>query len=607
MSPAYKYEALPTGKWIRLLRLFPGINNDPIHLELFPTKMETAPPYEAISYCWGDPGHQDKVTCSGKTVYITKSLFTGLKCFRHPEEARILWADAICIDQSNDKEKGHQVNMMANIYDRAHRVLVWLGGASNLAGEKAFRLIRAINEYIDSKIVESELVIHPWAAVANVPRLENRNQLFQDNSETEALYDLFCRPWFSRVWVLQEVALASSACLFYGSTSISFSEIIQAAFILSSRPDLQDNFPVGPTADAFVENLSTYTTKETWIHEKTLLRHLQSALQRQPKQTFEDVLENGSRFKATKPLDHIFAFLGHPSAERKDGTSILEANYILSAEKTCQRLVQNLYARNQRLDFLVCVSHLSLGDMEDFPSWVPKFHKEKGGRSPNTIDHRGWDADRSAETEKLLKANFLNGMLHCRGLIFDSIAAWSETFNWLSFKRGPSPVEICWSLSSSFVQHADSEKWWQAFGFTLVAGGYAGGEAPLQRDFNSYCHEKASSHLCAAIPKGAHTTDDKSLVKGNWMQFERNASIKMQGRRFFATKDGSFGLGPSLLQDGDVCCVVLGCRMPLVIRPTSTARYFRVLGPCYIKEAMYGGLVAARVESPSNLSGITLV
>ena len=92
---------------------------------------------------------------------ITYSLYSGLKRFRYPEKDRILWADAICINQSDNKEKGIQVNMMGDIYDRATAVLVWLGEVPDLEAEKAFRLLRAINHYIDSQITDSELAANP--------------------------------------------------------------------------------------------------------------------------------------------------------------------------------------------------------------------------------------------------------------------------------------------------------------------------------------------------------------------------------------------------------------------------------------------------------------
>jgi hypothetical protein len=605
MSSTYQYEELPAGKWIRLLRLLPGTSDDEIHVELFTTGLKNAPPYESISYCWGDPDDQEDIICLGQTMYITKSLSSGFKCFRYPEKARVLWVDAVCINQSDDKEKGLQVNMMGDVYDRATRVLVWLGEASNHDAEKAFRLLRAINEYIDSQIVESELAVDPWKAVVNVPMLVDRSLLFQDPSESAVLHNFWRLPWFGRVWVVQEVALASSAWVFYGASSISLSQVIQAAYLLSWRSDLQDNFLVGRWVDVFANTLATYTSKETWIQETRLLRHWQEYLARTDKPRFDRILLSSPRFEASNSLDHIYAFLGHPAAKSKDGnSSILDADYTISVEDACQRLAQKLYERDQRLDFLSTISHFTLSDIEDFPSWVPKVHKEK---VDHTLDCEKWDADNSVETE-FPKAIFQSSMLHGWAFISDSIVSHSETFGWGLFESvGPSPVEICWNLQADAIPSADKEKRLEALMVTLVGGLYKGRMVDLRRDFVSYCREKTSSQFCSNIRLEDIEKGDASMVDGNWKGFVSVASNKMSGRRFFITDCGRFGLGPSFLEDGDICGVLLGCRMPLVFRSMSTSGHFKVLGPSYVDGGMDGELIDAHVKSTSDLSEITLV
>jgi hypothetical protein len=602
----YKYVGLPSGKWMRLLRLFPGTGDDPINFELFTTELNSAPPYEAISYAWGDYHDRQDVICCGHTANITKSLFTGLKRFRYPGGPRILWADAICIDQSNDEEKGHQVNMMGNVYDRAFRVLVWLGEASNHAGEKAVHLIHKINKYIDSRIVEDELAINPLVALVNVPRLKERDQLFQNDFESEALRTFFDCPWFSRVWVLQEVALASSAEVFYGATFIALSEAVQAAFILAWRSDLQNGFRVGRLGNALTDILSTFGKKETWIEERTLLRHVRGFMELNARVTLIQVIGSAARFQATDPRDYVYAFLGHPAAKRNDGTScILEADYKLSIEDTFKQLVQSLYDRDRRLDFLTVVFHLYPVDIDRSPSWLPGLHMDHKG---HRINHPEWNADDSTQTRDLVKVDFRNDMLHGSGLIFDSIAACSENFKWQTFKTmTPNPVESCWKVQADSTTSAYADTRLQAFCWTLVAGTYYGGIDRLQLGFQSYCHQKSSSAFCATVQLANIFPEHISSVEGDWMQFENEAYLQMQGRKFFVTKGGFFGLGPSLLQDGDLCCILLGCRMPLIIRPAPSTSYFKLLEASYIHGIMHGEVVKARLTSNSQFDEITLV
>jgi Heterokaryon incompatibility protein (HET) len=605
MPPTYQYEELPSeGRPIRFLKLLRGTSDDKICLELFTAQLESAPSYEAISYCWGDPTNLKEIICCGHTMDITYSLYSGLKRFRYPEKDRVLWADAICINQSDNKEKGIQVNTMSDIYDRATAVLVSLGEVPGLEAEKAFRLLRAINDYVDSQITDSELAAEPFKAVIDVPALVHRDQLFHDPSESEALRRFWLEPWFGRVWVLQEVALASSAWVFYGESFTSLSEVIEAANIMAYQNDLNDGCHVGRWSDAFENSLITYTTKDNWIQESRLLRAIQESLKRQVKQNFNNILENSYQFKATNPLDHIYAFLGHPTAKTPEGGCILEADYTISIEDACLKLAQSQYKQDERLDFLCILSHSTHADIEEYPSWIPMIHKT---RHFGSLNHSSWNADHS-EIKDFPKAVFRDRMLHGNAFIFDSITLCSDIFGQDAFEiTNPSVVEICWNMQTASIQSYDTDGRLDSFMWTLVGGSYAGGAAPLQRDFNAFCREKTSPEFCASIGVKNIETEHTSQVEGNWREFEAQAYGNMRGRRFFISESGRVGLGPPLLQEGDLCCVLIGCRMPLVIRPASTSNHFRVLGPAFIHGIMYGEIIKAQMGDNSELREITLV
>ena len=605
MPHTYQYEELsPEGRPIRLLKLLRGTNDDKICLELFTAELESASSYEAISYCWGDSRNLKEIICCGHTMDITYSLYSALKRFRYPEKDRILWADAICINQSDNKEKGIQVNKMGDIYDRATAVLVWLGEVPGLEAEKAFRLLRAINHYIDSQITDSELAADPSRGLVDVPALVHRDQLFHDPSESEALRRFWLEPWFRRVWVLQEVALASTAWVFYGEHFISLSEVIEAAYIMGYRHDLNDGCHIARWSDAFSTSLITYTTKDTWIQESRLLRALQESESRRMKPHFNGILQISDRFEATNPLDHIYAFLGHPTAKTPEAGCILEADYTISIEDACLELAQSMYKQDKRLDFLCTLSHSTLADIEESPSWIPMIHKTRNHQS---IDHSSWNADHS-ESKGFPKAVFRDRMLHGNAVIFDSITICSDIFGEDAFEcTNPSVVEICWNMQTASIQPSEPEGRLYAFMVTLVGGTYKGGSAPLQRDFNGFCREKTSPEFCASIGVKNIETEHSSPVEGNWREFEAAAARKMTARRFFITKSGRIGLGPTLLQEGDLCCVLIGCRIPLVIRPTSTSNHFRVLGPAYIADVMHGGIIDAHMGDNSEMREITLV
>lgn len=134
ISAVYQYEALDTTiDSIRLLILEPWDGNpgsdDTVYCKLVSTTFRAKPKYEALSYTWGedDPKQSKLVVIDGMTKVVRENLYNALYYLRLKSETRLLWADAICIDQLNLQERAYQVSLMDYIYTRARVVLVWLG------------------------------------------------------------------------------------------------------------------------------------------------------------------------------------------------------------------------------------------------------------------------------------------------------------------------------------------------------------------------------------------------------------------------------------------------------------------------------------------------
>ncbi|KIW09132.1 uncharacterized protein PV09_00070 [Verruconis gallopava] len=132
---------------IRLLSLAPSRDwTDAIHVRLVEARLSDDLVYEALSYCWGDISKRLLIFCDGKPFLVSENLETALRHLRLEESERILWIDAICINQADYEERKHQVGMMRSIYSRAKRVLVWLGEAgedSELAFAACERIAKA--------------------------------------------------------------------------------------------------------------------------------------------------------------------------------------------------------------------------------------------------------------------------------------------------------------------------------------------------------------------------------------------------------------------------------------------------------------------------------
>ena len=174
----YCYSRLfPTS--IRLLRLLPsGKDPKPLRCELFEYPLQnsgkSSHPYEALSYVWGSEDKPESIIIDNNSLNITQNLYTALLYLRDHVCARIIWADAICIDQANEKEKEDQIPLMAEIYAKAHHVVVWLGEAED-DSDRALEIIRLTGE--------------------NSARLSNTE------STQQAVVQVLQRPWFRRIWV----------------------------------------------------------------------------------------------------------------------------------------------------------------------------------------------------------------------------------------------------------------------------------------------------------------------------------------------------------------------------------------------------------------------
>ncbi|EHK48775.1 hypothetical protein TRIATDRAFT_180369, partial [Trichoderma atroviride IMI 206040] len=117
---------------IRVLVLHPGEKGSPIKCSLQHGGLRSKRPgFEALSYVWGNPAVTNDITCDNRKRAVGKNLYDALERLRLPDKDRVLWVDALCINQSDNKEKTQQVRIMGEIYTRAQRVLIWLGNGDD--------------------------------------------------------------------------------------------------------------------------------------------------------------------------------------------------------------------------------------------------------------------------------------------------------------------------------------------------------------------------------------------------------------------------------------------------------------------------------------------
>lgn len=127
----HPYVALePQCRQIRLLHLQPGQPDDGIECRTSIVSFdEKFTDYEALSYVWGERLYYGWISLDGSFFPVTENLWGALSGLRYADRERVMWIDAICIDQANVRERSEQVSRMHSIFTQASTVIVWLGEA----------------------------------------------------------------------------------------------------------------------------------------------------------------------------------------------------------------------------------------------------------------------------------------------------------------------------------------------------------------------------------------------------------------------------------------------------------------------------------------------
>ena len=408
MDAEYRYQPLPpipeyerSPPYTRLIWLAPGSGEDPLsaHLELI--NVEAAPrPYEALSYTWGTDPPCNYLWLQGYPLPIRPNLEAALMALRLPNLVRLLWIDAICIDQSNLDERARQVQYMRLVYKHAARVIVWVG-LKTPGIEHAFEIAQRLMRLHEAGEEQARLGNSIEAS---------SNELwgvFMDDMPRESmqrLYDLWHRPYFTRCWCIQEVAACSSALLKCEELEMAFQDLAGSIFAVSQwLPKLQQNttlFLWWKIYDAHKKNSSMGPA-----NVEGSLGNLLS------------IMDMTRPFQATDPRDKIFAMQGISDEGLNPilaTTQVMgrETWFLRGVRRGFTRLAEGLNSLGPELDFgrpqalkpdyrkpvvdvyidvtrfmirksprvldvLTHVMHTTNPEEGEYPSWVPKWFEPK--------------------------------------------------------------------------------------------------------------------------------------------------------------------------------------------------------------------------------------
>lgn len=357
---------------IRLLTLLPARNlDDDLRCEINHTNLEEKPEFEALSYTWGNPKEVVPLLLHDQTFHVTENLASALRRLRYAQEPRVLWVDALCINQADVLERNQQISQMREIYNigGAKRVVAWFGEVKNakLAIDFCDRLFKEPLEF------------------AAKPG---------DDLEWDACHELFVEtPWWSRAWIIQEVIHTNEVIVHIGNLEpMSIEHICDAFSTYTYRWDVKKRLQGIPNQDAFT---STSTLKRPIQPFIPPLANDWSAFVRSQKHLMEAALniqdmraeakESSSSFppnlpglmallrnhEATDFRDKIYAFLG--VTNRGPIWHQIPINYNLS-KKSFYTLVARAFIKNSLIPLLMVESHdRAVVKDQELPSWVSDY------------------------------------------------------------------------------------------------------------------------------------------------------------------------------------------------------------------------------------------
>lgn len=382
----YKYTPLAGRRQIRLLKLHPAASpDDPeVSIDLVPMLLDAAPPFEALSYAWGDPIPKCEILCSGHRAEIGPSLYSALfhlSRLQPPGKSRWIWADAICINQDDTAEREAQVRMMGDIYSRASITVICLG-------EEDDHIIRAFDWLAAfwttwMPLMESLNItgrIDPSQKDALFAKLSENNHskarailrtVFGDqsnqNTAFEDIWMLLRQPWFMRKWVIQEVVKSTGLVFVAGKRSMDHAFLNSWFLFMHMSSFFKHDFLL-----SYPWGLDLNTHDDANPHYLLARGGILSRYRSISETPLSSLLTTTTMFKCSEPNDHIIALLGI-AAECSEFEDLIDYN--TSTDDLYRRLTCAHLTNRISLRILWSTHNMVPVDQRRTSSWIPNIEE----------------------------------------------------------------------------------------------------------------------------------------------------------------------------------------------------------------------------------------
>jgi hypothetical protein len=247
---------------IRLIVLHSGASASPLRCSLHHACLSSNPKYDALSYVWGAELSTDFVELDETCHIVGKNLFQALKHLRRHDEDQFLWVDALCINQANTQERGHQVAQMGLIYSRARLVRIWLGLLDEAGPEieAAFRDLSELNRLL----LRQDSNFNAYDTVG-ISRLAGSDEDDLEVPARRGLKHLCSREYWNRLWIIQEIILASSIQIHCGNLSSPWNPFRRAVLCHEQELGFRDLIVVKLCRRKDIEKSDLSSTKESLL------------------------------------------------------------------------------------------------------------------------------------------------------------------------------------------------------------------------------------------------------------------------------------------------------------------------------------------------------
>lgn len=569
----YTWRPLENKRYIRLLLLSKGQGDMDLHGKLEHVSLDDNPKYFAISYAWGSRLKQFTLKTDEGEIPLTMSLYLALRQIRRLKKEIYIWADAICINQDDNEEKANQVRLMQDIFKSAVQVYAWLG-PGDLESRLALETLGQIYGLLEPD------------SVKEAPKSWRPNKIPPvEDAAWVAIKKLFDRKWFRRVWIVQEVILASELTLVCGDVRIHWEDFYQAAKYCdyqASDPRLALVLPENGSQAAVV-SLGDFRRS---YHEKgakdmyTLLREFK-------------------RTESTNPCDKLFALLSLATDRNIEG---FRPDYSSKFRDVVLKYAKVFVEEQGRGMELLHRARLSAtADNSDLPSWVPSWTSPTAYLE--TISTWGGPGHFCAGTHKNAEMEISGDVLSVKGQIVDSLVGVGKSPSTSDVRRYLG--EIFTFIDDTYPNKEEERrtlKWKVPIGAATQPprgdwgddGGLVSFEAmdkywALEDQDDNWKREEKKIRFNAAESRPLREAE--ILAKQLWpylntaMDFAEILSPAVA----CITEAKCVGIVPQTAFCGDVIAVFNGCAVPFLLRKHDRGEdLYQVVGECYMHYLMHG-------------------